>query len=482
MRIKTINLAPAIMKSIDKDDIIIDKVIDSDFDTLNNIIDPPVRLDGLKVLRNCSIYHRKCLKAVAFDVTRSGWTPTSLVDEAVDTNKKLLEDLFNDYDNEKALFNTMQDFRTYTHAACEVVVNVNGDVKGFRHIRSTTIRMCKGGEMAVQKVGSTEKYFKILGKRPDEDLHDTLGKWSSEVEVREEHKATSILWLNDEGPDSDYYHEPEYTPAATTIISDDYLRQYNQNTFTTNGVPNYLIMLTGDFEEKEDEETGKTFDEDIEEAFKGFSNQPGTALVFPVKTSGKDSGMQVTVTRISEELKEASFEQFRQSNMEEILAAHEVPPGRLGISKDGALGGAVDVERNKNYNNRVVQPLQGMLDNMLNKLVIKGLMKIEDWKHEYKGLDLRDVVAELKIALELVQNAAMTPAQLLQAFGDVFKLDTDIETLILEHPELDEYYMNGQPLSGLNVPGEAQSILDKMNETALGIMNLGKPVEVKDEG
>ena len=451
MGVKTVNLAPMIRKSIEEPgDLLQTKVLAESVDEMNNIISPPIDNTGLKELRNSSIYHRKCLKAVAMDVAMNGYQITSTTETPGEQNKETLKQLFDDYDNSQALLYVMEDFRTYTHAAFEIIRNQRDEIRGFKHIRANTIRMCKGGEHAVQRIGSTTQYFKIYGVRPDEDLHGKIGAWAKKGAISEDNIATEIVWINNTSPDSDYYHEPEYLPAVTTIISDDYLRQYNQNNFRTNGVANYLIMIHGDFETEPDETTGLTFEEDMEAAFREAGNAPGTAVVFTIPTSGSEAGMKVEVTKISDELKEASFEKFRESNMKEILAAHEVPMGRLGISMDGALAGAVDMERNKLYHNRVVKPIQLMLDSVLNKIIRNEQplgMGITDYVHEFKGLDVRNVASEFDIGLKAVDAGAMKPVELREIITELFKLDNSpggVDITVV-YPELDQFYINRPP-------------------------------------
>jgi len=471
MAVKTINLAPMIKKAVQEPgDLLRSTVLQETVDTNTNIIQSPIDNSGLKELRNSSIYHMKSLKAVAMDVTMSGWTPRSTSDNPPEASKERLEMVFNDYDNNQALYNVLLDFRTYTHAAFEIIRNQNNEIRGFKHIRANTIRMCTGGEHAVQQVGSKTQYFKIYGCRPDEDLHGTTGAWGQKGAIMPENIATEIVWLNNTSPNSDYYHEPEYLPAVTTIISDDYLRQYNQNNFRTNGVANYLITITGDFTEEVDEETGLTFEESMEAAFQEAGNAPGTAVVFTIRSAGQEAGMQINVTKISEELKEASFEKFRQSNMEEILAAHEVPPGRLGISKDGALGGAVDIERNRQYNNRVIKPLQAMMDNVLNKIIGNEEplgMGITDYQHEYKSLDIRDLNSEFAIGLQAVQNGAMKPIELREVISDLFKLDNNPDgvDITVIYPELDQFYtIQGNNISSNMPEAELEGIQKSLDE------------------
>lgn len=447
MKIITADIAPLINKRVDKDDIIPDHVLSGSDDINKDVISPILDNESLKLLRYSSIFHSKCLKAKAVDVTRNGWIAVNTTDNAEKSNKILLESIFNDYDNIEALYRTILDYYTYTHAAVEILINKKGAFRGFKHIRAATIQMMKGGEHAVQKVASDTVYYKICGKRPGEDLNYKTGMWG---DVGVDERATEIIWFNGPSPTSDYYHEPDYLPAITTILSEEYLREYNNNGFITNGVPNYLITVIGDFDEEEDPDTGRTFYDDLEEGFKSLRNTPGTAIVVPIKTSDPTANIKLGVERISEELKEASFEGFRESNMNEILAAHEVPPQRIGINPTGPLAGNISVEINQQYANKVINPDQNMLETTINKLVIQGIMGVTDYVISAKRLDARDLKAEFNMALLACQNSAMKPIELRQVITDLFKLDNNPDggNILDYYPELDQFYNNrGEPLN-----------------------------------
>lgn len=483
--LKTLPLSSGAILKQTKDDYIT-KAIPADFNSYGDVIEPPYNPEALKNLRYSSIYHRKCLKAVSVDVTMSGWTLDNIhKEQEKDTaTKEVLQNLFNDYTFESEFQKAIEDYQTYKYAAIELLRTEKGDIKGFRHIRSTTIRICKGGEKAIQRVGSATCYFKILGKRPDEILDSVSGNWIRESDVitpeslTAENQATEILWIGDTSPDSDYYGEPDYLAAILTILSDEYLREFNNNTFITNGIPNYFITVTGNFTEDEDPETGLTFSEAMEEQILDLQNKPGTAVVFTIPSTDPDNRIDIQVTKISEENQEASFEKFRESNRDEILAAHEVPPSRLGVVQNGPLGGSVDVERNKLYNERTIRPLQRKVEQLINTLIIEGIMGIRDYRFRYRGLNTRDITTELDTALKLLEKGAMKPIELREQFGDIFNLlmDVDDVKLIDYNPELDEFYMNGQPLTQLeNIPvdNELALVAKSIDEKLLGLV---KPI------
>ncbi len=475
---KTIRISPEINKALDKEDIIPTKTLETvdDTDAAAITITPPVDNNALKILRNYSIWHKKCLKAVAQDITSNGYhvIPVDSKDKSNDESehKTLLEDIFDDYDNSQALFKTMRDYRTYTHAAFEIVTNLKGELRGFKHIRSINLKMCKGGEKALEEVGANKVYFKVYGnvKKDHEgmELDLTTGEWGADIP--ENKQASTIVWLSQGCEDSDYYHEPEYLEAYQVIMSDNALESYNYNGLSTNGLPNYLIMVAGDFDDSKGEDE-LSFDEDLEDSFKEVPNKPGTAIVVPVKTTGKDAGLVIEAIKLSEPIKEGSYLKLSEANMNKILAAHEVPQSRLGVVQNGPLGGSVDEERNKLYDTKVVNPLQLMLDNILNMLIF-NLLEIKDFKHEFKRLDTQNVKSELEIATDLVDHGAMTPGQLLEAFGDHFNLKVDLKELIIKFPALDQYYYNGQLLGSTPEPAIMKSLdFDNIPLSVANVLN-----------
>lgn len=80
MKAKTITLLSkdGINKSLDIDEVIPPKALETttDSDEATITISPPVENEALNIMRNYSIWHKKCLKAVAQDVTLNGFRIT----------------------------------------------------------------------------------------------------------------------------------------------------------------------------------------------------------------------------------------------------------------------------------------------------------------------------------------------------------------------------------------------------------------------
>lgn len=440
--IRTMDLAPAIIKSV-MEDYVNDKVIDEDQNWGGNIIEPPIDVEALKQLKTMSVTHRKCLKAVAVDTVLNGWVANNLTDNGKDTNKERIEYFMKDYDSLDALKKFKESERTFGYGVVEILQDNAGEVKGFKHIRSTTVRMCKGRKSVVQEINGKKVYFKIAGTT-DEDINCENGNFGK---VPPELRGASVLWINGDSDDSDVYGEPEYFASIPTIISDHLLREFNYNGLKNGRIPNYLIIISGNFSDEDeiDPETNEKyspFERDMEEALSGVKNKPGSALVYTIPTSGVDgSNINVEVIKLTEEMTDASYEKMRQSNQDEILEAHEVPPQRLGINPTGALGGNLSLEINKQYNSKVIHPAQNQLENMLNKVVIKRMMQIDDFELIANGLDVDDSQVKYENALKAVDNGVMKPKELRENFAEMLHINPEEDDIT--NPELDKFYFNG---------------------------------------
>ena len=82
--------------------------------------------------------------------------------------------------------------------------------------------------------------------------------------------------------------------------------------------------------------------------------------------------VNIEFKRFECEVKEASFRLHRQDNRDEILAAHGVPPYRVGVAETGSLGGNTARESTEIYKRSVIEPRQEMLESMINKHIFVG--------------------------------------------------------------------------------------------------------------
>lgn len=219
-------------------------------------------------------------------------------------------------------------------------------------------------------------------------------------------------------------------------------RDYNIAFFDNWGVPAYAVFITGNFDPGELDEQGKSeFERSIEEHFNELSKSPHSTLIMSVPTTEGQGEVNIEFKPLSTEVKEASFRLFRQDNRDEILAAHGVPPYRMGIAETGSLGGSTAQESTEIYKRSVIEPRQEMLESMINKYILWEGFEAFDWEFKFAEIDTQDEKHDMDMATELFRNAAMTPNQLIHYFGERFGLEP------VDHPAMDAHYLNGMPIT-----------------------------------
>jgi hypothetical protein len=118
--------------------------------------------------------------------------------------------------------------------------------------------------------------------------------------------------------------------------------------------------------------------------------------------------------------------------------AHRTPPYRVGWADIGALGGNAAKEMLRTYRLGGVGPIQIVIEDRLNQTLFgpKGFdLKGARW--ELIDLDWDAMEMNIEKATKGVQNGFLTPNQARTMTAQ----PTD------DKPELDEYYINGIPLS-----------------------------------
>ena len=79
------------------------------------------------------------------------------------------------------------------------------------------------------------------------------------------------------------------------------------------------------------------------------------------------------------------------------MAAHRVPPYRVGISEEGSLGGNVSNKTDEIYLNSVVDTRQGDFDWVVNELIIKEGFGIIGWLFTLLDINVNDEEKEASI-------------------------------------------------------------------------------------
>jgi phage portal protein BeeE len=103
-------------------------------------------------------------------------------------------------------------------------------------------------------------------------------------------------------------------------------------------------------------------------------------------------------------VQEASFNEYRLRNRDDILVAHQVPLSKIGGSDASNIAAALAQDRT--FKEQVARPAQRNLEKMLNK-IIHERTDILDFK--FNELTLTDEITQSQILERYVRNKIMVP-------------------------------------------------------------------------
>jgi hypothetical protein len=421
-----------------------------DLDYGSEVIEPPFNPFKLQLLREISGLHDICITTKCEDAIYSG---KKIISKEGAEIPEALESFLDDFITDEEMESFLEDLETYSYAGLEVLRD-GPFFKGINHVSSLYLRMCRDKQRVVQKIGARTVYFKLYDPNNKRNLNYRTGQW--DVDIDEETLATEIIWFNTKSEESKVYGKPRYLSEVDAILTDNAIVEYQQGHFKANGVPNYIITVTGSIEEKEDY-TMDDFEEDLEREFKDITNEPGTALCLVIPS--EENGVNINVHKIGEEKKEGSFLELAESVADRIYRIHRVPRERLGEGKSTGIASNRTQMLLKNYSKSTVGTLQKRSANYLNNTIIKYEFATTDHKVEYLPANFDEDDDLLERGIKLLQNGAMTLGEFINRFGEQFELHMD---------EDNRYYnarfMNNQSLDTILYGYDPENLDEKVAE------------------
>jgi len=431
--VRSTTLKDSVIKSIlNEYEIKSKEITEEDLNYGDEVIEPPYNPKQLALLREVSGLHDICITTKCEDAIYSG---KKIISKDGADIPESLEEFLDDFLTDEECESFLEDLETYAYAGLEVI-REGAFFKSINHIPSLYLRMCKDKKRVVQKIGNKTVYFKLYDPNNNQNLNFKSGLWDEDI--TEETRATEIIWFNTKSEQSKVYGKPNYLSEVDAILTDNAIIEYQQGHFKSHGIPNYIITVTGNIEEKDDY-TADDFEEDLENEFKDITNEPGTALCMVIPT--EENGLDINVHKIGEERKEGSFLELAESVADRIYRIHRVPRERLGEGKSTGIASNRTEMLLKNYSKSTVGNLQKRMATYINKTIIKYEFLTTDHKIEYLPANFDEEDTLIERGLKFLQNGAMTLGEFINRFGEPFELHMD---------ETDEYYnarfMNNQSL------------------------------------
>lgn len=430
------------------------------------VIDPTYDPFQLDKLRDISGLHDKCINVKSEDAVFSG---KKLITEEGTELPSDLECLIDDFDFDEELEAFVEDLETFGFAGLELLRDDMGDLKGINRISSLYLRMCRDKERVVQKIDEKENYFKLYNPKDQRRLNRESGLWDTDITT--ESLSNDIIWFNTKSNESKVYGKPQYLSELDAILTDNAIIEYQQGHFKSNGIPNYIITVTGSIDDDiDDEYTMDDWEADLEKEFKGVTNEPGTALVIAIPS--QENGVNVNVTKIGDEKKEGSFLELSNSVSERIYRVHGVPKERLGDASSEGLASNRTTSLLKNYSKSTVSVIQKRISNLVNKTIIRKEFQITNISVNFLPANFEEEDKLLDRGIKLLQNGAMSLGEFINRFGDHYELSMS---------EDDEYYncrfMNNQSLDkviyGDSAATDSEAKLDDViNNLDLGVKGM----------
>lgn len=436
------------LKSSDnaKSNKIVDDRFSAHYDDLG-LIKPLHNMSALTNLVENNPYHQRCVHTKAQDVAGLGYNLVPAEDgKEADKNKERLKDLFEEGPPFVQTLTRFEiDYQATGNAYLELVREGHlpeAEYKLITHIPAHTMRIHKDQNRYVQVRGKKRVWFKRVGFEKDVNKH--TGEISGLGNLSPDKRASEIIHDYNYCPRSDFYGVPDHISALGAIIGHLSQRDYNIKFFENFGIPAYAIYITGDYElEIEEGEDEPGLIKQIRQFLDEVQTEPHSSLIFgiPASPTSDRSNVQVEFKPLAVETKDAAFRMYRQDNRDEVIVAHGVPPYRIGIAASGSLGGNTAQESTKIYQDSVINPRETSIEYFINEYIIQKNYEIYDWEFELESLGFEDDEHDKDMLEMMFENGAASPNDLIRNLGASYGIEP------VDHPAMDDYYVNGIPIT-----------------------------------
>jgi capsid portal protein len=199
--------------------------------------------------------------------------------------------------------------------------------------------------------------------------------------------------------------------------------QYNLDYFENKAVPRYIITVKGAKLSADAEDRLFRFFQT------GLKNQNHRTLYIPLPGDSDGQKIEFDMHPVEANVQEASFNQYRQRNRDDILMAHQVPLSKLGGVDGAAVAAAMTQDRT--FRDQVAKPLQEYIQKAINKIIKEKTDVVE---LNFNEVSLIDEVAQSQIHERYAKTTVMLPNEIREKIG-LPQRDGGDEPLILSGKE-----------------------------------------------
>jgi len=308
-----------------------------------------------------------------------------------------LRDWIENLNEDESFTSTMTKFFTDVQATgngyLEIGRTTGGKIGYIGHIPSTTMRVRRLRDGYVQIIGQKVVYFRNFGA-------------TNRNPVTADPRPNEILHYKEYSPLNTFYGVPDIMSAISSLHGDQLASQYNIDYFSNKAVPRYVVTLKGAKLSSDAEDKLFRF---LQTNLKGQSHR---TLYIPLPGDSDTNKVEFDMKPIENGVQEASFNEYRLRNRDDILVAHQVPLSKIGGGDASSIASALSQDRT--FKEQVARPAQRNLEKMINK-VVREYTDILEFK--FNELTLTDEIAQSQILERYVKTQIMVPNEARQVLG-----------------------------------------------------------------
>jgi PBSX family phage portal protein len=307
------------------------------------------------------------------------------IDRAKVELKEWLESLNGDDSFSLTMEKLYTDVQATGNGYLEIGRTTSGQIGYLGHIPSTTMRVRRLRDGYVQIIGQKVVYFRNFGAK-------NLNPLTTDPRPNE------IIHFKQYSPLNTFYGVPDIMSAISSLHGDQLASQYNIDYFGNKAVPRYVVTLKGAKLSEESEDKMFRF---LQTSLKGSSHR---TLYIPLPADSDTNKVEFKMEPIEAGVQEASFNDYRIRNRDDILIAHQVPLSKIGGGDSSAIAAALAQDRT--FKEQVARPAQKNIEKLISKIIKE---KTDLLELKFNELTLTDEIAQSQILERYVKNQIMVP-------------------------------------------------------------------------
>lgn len=258
-------------------------------------------------------------------------------------------------------------------------------------------------------------------------------------------------------PDNDFYGLSPLESLNSTVAQDLFAQTYNESFFANSAQTGIVFNMKN--ASKEEVERNREF---LKKEYTSAANAHK-----PLLLEG-----DVEVSKSVSSPAEMQFIEGRRQLTMEILAVFDLPYTKLGGTSESA-NRSQSAENDKTYRTETIQPLQAVVEEIINENLIINTFGIDDVLFEHKEIDTRDEATQMKLYIDAMTHGIYDLNYIRKAVGvaptdggDVAFFQTSTGLVPVSEalaPTQAAPQITDQPV---DEPGEPMNPVDASNPTA----------------